>query len=299
MPIKVLINPESGAVRSRGLPWLKERIEQDLKEAGFFADFVYGGAVDLNLHARASVENQSIELIICVGGDGTVAAVAQALLGTGVPMLPLPGGTMNMFVRDLQIPDNLDTALRRAIYGRPKTIDLGMIDDRVFINNIVFGAYAEIADAREEFRDAQTASETMEAIVNVADAVFSSDPQHYEISGAGVEEAIRSNVLMIANNAYTGADLLRPIRRRIDQGKLGVYVADSLDGPDLVMRMAEVLAGRLKDNPSVHVTELSECVVSSREPMRVAIDGDPVDKGDCVVVKSAPKALTVICPQPD
>ncbi|MEL6416068.1 MAG: diacylglycerol kinase family protein [Pseudomonadota bacterium] len=299
MSIKVLINPESGSVNTKGVSWLKDHIAVQLKAAGYTADYVYGGALDLQLHAQACIEKQSVELFICAGGDGTVAAVAQSLVGTGVPLLPLPGGTMNLFVRDLRIPDALDRALGETIYGQPKTIDVGLIDDRVFINNVVFGAYAEIADAREDLRDADTATQTMEAVANVADAVFSADPQTYRIMGDRISEKIESNVLMIANNAYTGADLLRPIRKRIDQGKLGVYIAESSDGPDLIMRIAEVLAGRLKESPSFHLTETSDCIVSSSLPMRVAIDGDPVEKTEKVRVKTIPRAITVIVPQPN
>lgn len=300
MTIKVLINPESGSVNAYGFTTLKDEISRDLADVGFTADFVYGGAPDLRLYTEALIEKQNVDLIICVGGDGTLAAVAQALIGRDdVPILPLPGGTMNLFVRDMKIPDKLKTALSHTIQGQPKKIDVGMIDDRVFINNVVFGAYAEIADARESLRAAKTPAKTMEAIVDAADAVFNAEPRRYTLSGTQINREIESNILMVANNIYTGADLLRPIRKRINEGKLGVYLADSVDGPDLVMRIAEAVAGRLADSQSIHIDEVTDCTISSDRPFSVTIDGDPVVRSGAVHVRSVPRALTVICPAPE
>ncbi|MBB0994027.1 MULTISPECIES: diacylglycerol/lipid kinase family protein [Dietzia] len=76
--------------------------------------------------ARAAADG--VGLVIACGGDGTVRSVAQGLLGTSVPMGVVPLGTGNLLARNLGVPlDDVDRALRVAMSGRSRAIDLGEV----------------------------------------------------------------------------------------------------------------------------------------------------------------------------
>lgn len=76
--------------------------------------------------ARAAADG--VGLVIACGGDGTVRSVAQGLLGTSVPMGVVPLGTGNLLARNLDVPlDDVDRALRVAMSGRSRAIDLGEV----------------------------------------------------------------------------------------------------------------------------------------------------------------------------
>ncbi|MFB2595182.1 diacylglycerol kinase family protein [Paracoccus sp. p4-l81] len=104
-----------------------------------------GNPGDLAARAR----DAGADVVLSVGGDGTQAAVAQALAGSDVVMAPIPTGTFNYFARDLGMGDDAATALTTLIAARPRAIDLAEVNGTVFLNNASFGLYPEILEARE------------------------------------------------------------------------------------------------------------------------------------------------------
>lgn len=98
------------------------------------------GADSLALTRRAVAAGA--ELVVAVGGDGTVRACAEALAGTGVPLGVVPLGTANLMARALGVPGPTGRALEVAFGGRDRLIDLGRVTSAGA--GIVFGAMAGI-----------------------------------------------------------------------------------------------------------------------------------------------------------
>jgi len=97
--------------------------------------------------ARRAVGAGADVVVVC-GGDGTVAAVATGLAGTGVPLGVLPCGTGNLLARNLDLPAELEPALEVALTGGERVLDLGRVGERRFavMAGTGFGA-AMVADA--------------------------------------------------------------------------------------------------------------------------------------------------------
>jgi diacylglycerol kinase family enzyme len=90
------------------------------------------------------------EMIVAGGGDGTISSVASTVAGTGKVLGVLPLGTLNHFAKDLGVPLALEAAAATLVHGEVKEVDLGKVNDQVFINNSSIGLYPEIVRRRDK-----------------------------------------------------------------------------------------------------------------------------------------------------
>lgn len=86
--------------------------------------------------------------VAVAGGDGTIRSVAQHLAGTDTPLLPIPGGTKNHFAKDVGIR-SLEDAAAAARAGHCRAVDVGAVNDRIFVNNASIGVYPKLVVSRE------------------------------------------------------------------------------------------------------------------------------------------------------
>lgn len=97
--------------------------------------------------ARRAVDD-GCEPIIAGGGDGTINAVASTLVGTDRTLGVLPLGTLNHFAKDLSIPLDLEEAARVCVAGHTARVDVGEVNNRIFLNNSSLGLYPSIVRHR-------------------------------------------------------------------------------------------------------------------------------------------------------
>ena len=90
------------------------------------------------------------DFVAVAGGDGTLRAAAERLLDTGVPLLPIPGGTRNHFALAVGVTD-LETAGKAAAGGVVRHVDVGDVNGHCFINNSSVGLYPKLVTRRESY----------------------------------------------------------------------------------------------------------------------------------------------------
>src|SRR4029453_18117566 len=117
----VILNASSGWADD---PESAGRVQTIFRERGKDCSVtrVQAGA-DIEAIVRNAIR-ENAECVIVGGGDGSLRAVASALIGTGVPMGILPAGTLNHFARDMEIPLDFDEAAKVAVDGVPVCVDV-------------------------------------------------------------------------------------------------------------------------------------------------------------------------------
>ncbi|WP_425409210.1 diacylglycerol/lipid kinase family protein [Hyphococcus sp.] len=296
MKILCLINEKSGAVLGCGAQVIQEAAENAAAKSGNIELEVVSG--DFGALCERVKQASDADAILCAGGDGTQAAIAASLLNTDIALLPLPCGTMNLLCRDLGLPLDVDEAIAAGLASPIVSIDAGCIGDRLFLNNIVFGSYAELADAREDLREVENFDDVSFGVVEAAHALFNADPINFSVTIDGADIRQSTNTIVVSNNAVSGAENLIPYRNRLDEGELYVYLSDASNGAEFAALMADFLGGEVEASERISVQKCRECrISSSAESFSYTVDGDPVETTEPVHMKIAAGALKVFRPE--
>src|SRR5215207_9508044 len=139
----LFVNPRSGGGRAP--------IEALAAEAGAHGVEVHVLGEDDDVEALAgTVEADALGM---AGGDGSLAPVAAAAIARDLPFVCVPYGTRNHFARDLGLErDDPVAALDAFAGGSERRVDVGRVGDRLFMNNVSLGDYAQLVYRREEHR---------------------------------------------------------------------------------------------------------------------------------------------------
>jgi diacylglycerol kinase family enzyme len=203
------------------------------------------------------------------GGDGSLAAVAEVALERDAAFVVVPSGTFNHFARDLGLDRDDPEAALRAFSGRERRVDVGRVNDRLFLNNVSLGLYARLV--HEEDEDVPFAR--LRAL-----AMLVRRPRGL---GATVDgEPAHARVLVVSNNAYELNVLSIGKRERVDEGRLHLYLAHGF------------LPGSWEERSC---TELS--VEARTGHLRAAIDGEAEMLDTPLRFRIEPRALRVLVPE--
>ncbi|MBT3067503.1 diacylglycerol kinase family protein [Rhodoferax sp. U11-2br] len=132
----------------------RQVIETTLQAAGRTGELLFARPDELarvaQRAARTAAERRTA--VIAVGGDGTINSVAQAAHAQGCPMGVMPQGTFNYFARTHAIPTDPAAAAQALLGCEPVAIQVGLINDRVFLVNASVGLYPQLLEDREAYK---------------------------------------------------------------------------------------------------------------------------------------------------
>jgi diacylglycerol kinase family enzyme len=220
--VAVIMNARAGSI---GAAHARERagsIREAFEAAGVEAVIHTCPGAELTATARKAATS-GVDAVVAAGGDGTVSAVASALVGGDVPLAVLPLGTLNHFARDLGMPDDLGEAARAIADGERGCVDVGEVNGRTFVNNSSIGLYPLVVKARDAEQRA-TGHGKYRAMLTAAWRVLRRFPlvTVHLTTDAGVV-LTRTPFVFVGNNAYEVSPLALGQRRALDRGHLSLY----------------------------------------------------------------------------
>lgn len=266
--IHVIVNPAAG----QDYPVLSV-LNRAFHPAGVDWDvFVTKQAGDARRYAEQAVRD-GVDGVAVYGGDGTVMETAAGLIGTGVPLAILPGGTANVISGELGIPSDLAEAC--ALVCGPaaeRRIDVGQIDDQFFLIRVGMGFEAQMVQgAGRRLKDrVGVLAHGVTAVQALAEPAVAR--YRLTIDGETIE---RTAMTCIVANTGSFGTLPLTIAPTIDVGDgfLDVILITRGDLPSLVQVATSIVAGN-EDAEPLHHWRAREVHVEADPPQTVQVDGE-------------------------
>ncbi|MBB4314801.1 diacylglycerol/lipid kinase family protein [Roseospira marina] len=300
----VLINSGAGAFVGEpgSAEALAERLVAGLAARGIPAVARLAQGAGMAEAARRAVSDGARALLVA-GGDGTLAAVAQALRdspdpATAPPMAALPLGTANLLARDLGMPEDPDEAVAALAEGVLGRIDIGRVNERVFLNNVVLGLFANLARQRERFRGAMTPVLWGRLIWRTVAAVRRYPRLRAVLATEKGVHRVKAHAMVIADNAYSDRPGLLVRRDSLGHGALALYVARHRSAWQWLRLAAGVMVGGTwRDDADLLTENVRRLTVAvRRRVLRATVDGEVVLLPGRITFRIEPAALRVWVP---
>ncbi|MET0264081.1 MAG: diacylglycerol kinase family protein [Duganella sp.] len=245
--------------------------------------------------AKQAVSDK-VTVVVAGGGDGTINAVASALVGSDTHLGVLALGTLNHFAKDMHIPLDLDQAVANAVLGKPRRVDVGEVNGRIFLNNSSLGIYPDIVRDREK-QQKHLGRSKWHAFGRALFVTMRRFPfMSVRLRINGEERLRRTPFVFIGNNEYLQG-VTMGARERLDGGKLWLYVAQKPTRLALLRYAVHALFNRLSAARDFDVLTATELTIDTRHRhLRVATDGEVTVMTPPLSYRSRAGALSVIAP---
>lgn len=288
----LLANQKAGSF-AKNAQALEEMVAA-LRAQGWRVDVHHSDSVeDARRRTRAAVE-QKADLVIAVGGDGTINGIIQELAGSETALGVIPGGTFNVWARETGIPLDVPGAQDVLLHGKVRRIDLGRAHDRYFLlmAGIGFGGNVTYT-VKKEKRKALGIFGYLLTGIRLAFGFEGFRAELHIDNQVRREQALQ---IVVGNTRLYGSLLRFTWRAHCDDGLLDVCVVRTTKKLERVVLMLDFLLQRQKRRRWVNYFTCRSIEVRTRKPVNIQVDGEPLGRTPaCFAI--VPGALKVVVPQ--
>lgn len=276
-----IINTSSGGCDSES----EAEMLNILKNAGVTNCKTWCGEANQIAEAVAQAAMRRVELLIVLGGDGTIRTAAEACGATGAYLLPLPGGTLNVLPRALYGDVSWQEALKKTLADPiPKALSAGRLDNKLFFVAAVVGAPGLWMEARESMRERDIFG-VVEKSAGAFQAMFDTKMQY------SISPDINGDAEVVAVICPLVSEEMSDSEPALEAALINVENAAELVG------LATATAfGKWRNDKSVTLRKTRKIALRSRRDIPLFLDGERVRTGNKAEITFAPKAVNVLVP---
>ena len=253
--------------------------------------------VDAGQLAQEAVK-QGVHTIIASGGDGTLSAAAEALMGTSIPLGVISRGTANAFASALGIPDTIEAACQTILAGKTKVVDTALCNGKPMVLLVGIGFEAEVV----EKADRETKNRLGMLAYILAGVKQLRDFDTFEATIETDDRVITVNAaaVTIANAAPPTSILAQgPAGIIYDDGLLDLTVVAPENRAGAIASayhlLQTALRGDAAERDDIGYMRARRIKVTTNPPQKVVLDGEIVGTMP-IEVECIPGGLTILVP---
>ncbi len=200
-PFFMVMNTGSGSQKAQDIQDTIARVMQESNRRYELMAVDDGAELIPTAKKAVTLAREQHGIVVAVGGDGTLNAVSQVVLGSGVPFGILPQGTFNYFGRAYGISQETEVAARCLVDARIQPVNVGLLNDKVFLVNASLGLYPQLLEDREAYKQRFGRSRLV-ALWSALATLFRAHRQlKVQIEHEGKREVLRTPTIVVDNNA--------------------------------------------------------------------------------------------------
>jgi diacylglycerol kinase (ATP) len=256
VPILFIVNPFSGVGRKKQIEYHLEK-KLDLLKFDFQVKYTERPQHATTLSSDAIREG--IQVIVAVGGDGTVNETARPMIGTDITLGIIPSGSGNGLARHLGIPSDIDKAIRLINVLHTRKIDTVEINNQIFLSIAGVGFDAHVAD-----KFAQQSQRGFFGYAKVAmREYFQFRPMKFKLVIDGKRLYRKALFISFANTDQFGYNTSIAPNASIDDGMIDVVIARKVPLWKTILYAPFLVAKKIHMTPDVEIIRTRELDIIS------------------------------------
>lgn len=282
-----ILNPISGTVSKAGIPGLiEERLDKEKFDCRIAETKYAGHATELAQQAA----RQGIDIVVAVGGDGTVNEVGRALVNTKTAMGILPCGSGNGLARHLNLPMNLKKCIDILNDCDIHTLDYGLINRHPFFCTCGMGFDAFIS---MKFAEAGKRG-PITYMQKILEEGLSYQPETYEIEDEEGTRRYKAFLVSAANASQYGNNAYIAPQASMSDGLLDIIIMEPFDLIEAPQVAIELFNKTLDKNLKIKTFRARHIHIHRKSEGIIHYDGDPVMADADVDISIVPKGINII-----
>jgi diacylglycerol kinase family enzyme len=283
---------------------VRQALEQEFAAAGRRHRFVPvnpGEIVQACQQAAREAREQG-GVLVAVGGDGTINCAAQAAVLHDCPLGIIAQGTFNLFARQHGLPLEAAEAARALLRAQPEPVQVGWLNQRVFLVNASVGLYPKLLADRETAKQ-KLGRRRWIAMLAALKTLFEWRQQLVlDVDLDGELSRLRTASLFVGNNALQleRVGIAPDVVAQVGKGRLAGILARRTGLGAKLRLLARALLGTLSEEPNLDSFTLRTLTVTTRHArkLRIATDGEVQWMELPLRFSVAPRPLFVMLPPP-
>lgn len=288
--VQAIINPISGVGSKRKIPKMLEDIcakgNCSLKIS--FTEYA-GHASVLTRQAL----DEGAELIVAVGGDGTVNEIARTMIYSDAVLGIIPKGSGNGLARELHIPMDIRRAVDLIVKGHTLTIDCCKANERIFFCTCGVGFDAAVSQkfANEKRRGSLT------YMKNTVEEYLSYKPEPYELLVDNQTIKEKAFLVACANASQYGNNAFIAPHANIQDGQMDITILAPFTPLDIAPLAIQLFTRQIDRNSKIKTMKARQVTIIRQHAGLMHLDGEPIMAESRIDIDVLPKALKVLTPE--
>jgi YegS/Rv2252/BmrU family lipid kinase len=282
-----IMNPISGTVNKSGIPSLIDKyINHDIFDYEISLTEYAGHASEIASKAK----DNNIDIVVAVGGDGTVNEVARAIVNSNTALGIIPCGSGNGLARHLMLPMNLAKAIQIINLCEIHQLDYGIINDIPFFCTCGMGFDAFVS---HKFAEAGKRG-PITYVENVLKEGLKYKPETYEIQDEKGITRLKAFLISCANASQYGNNAYIAPQASMSDGLMDIIVMEPFDVIEAPQISIDMFNKTLDKNSKIKTFKCKHLSIHRKEPGYIHYDGDPVMTGKDIEITLKEKGIKVI-----